>query len=90
MNWTNFGIEKETESCLNLGGFVLFCIQKSYERFVRKLLARIEKKETLHDSSTKGLKSWNVSLSLGEQVNRTNSPFYSCVLGYQAFEQEWG
>ena len=19
-----------------------------------------------------------------------NSPFYSCVLGYQAFEQEWG
>ena len=19
-----------------------------------------------------------------------NSPFYSCVLGYQAYEQEWG
>ena len=36
-------LKKKTESCLNLGGFVLLCIQKSYERFVRKLLARIEK-----------------------------------------------
>ena len=23
-------------------------------------------------------------------VTKSNSPFYSCVLGYQAFEQEWG
>ena len=39
------------------------------------------------DSSfeTRRIEFWNIN-----DWNWTNSPFYSCVLGRQAFEQEWG
>ena len=32
----------------------------------------------------------SVSVSWYLYLVSNNSPFYSCVLGYQAFEQEWG
>ena len=44
------------------------------------------------------IKAWNITPNSDKKitffqnvyVHNINSPFYSCVLGRQAFEQEWG